>query len=414
LTKDDISWMYEALNADFNVGVFDACYAGSLDEAVLSMKGVDMLHGVSLVDQLPEEVLTTEGNIWFVSSGPREVSYEDEKLGGVFTHFFIEALHNAPKEGAGIPLDNVWQYARSRTVAYTSRHGHRQNPQQLVSRLKSTAPLYFSFPSERNSTLVLAEELEGDFVVSYADGQLVDTLDKKAGAALEIPVLSGTATVALYKAGEALLQDNLVLEEGSRVVIKATNGDDSTIKLGRQESTLWTKGLADITLEAKRQTAGWSVLLGPLCQYQLGSDDYLFIDQRFGLGTRLDHNKSVLSFDLSYGQGEGNFTAWSYTVDGLVASAQAGYGFDLGTIRLTLLGGLAGGVLWQKSAASTRNSAMAGATLGVNLLWSTESPVSCALNIQGGLFRVPGSGRDAPYYFAPSGSMGMSCYYRLK
>ena len=65
-----------------------------------------------MIRDLPSEVLSANGSIWYVSSGSGQPSYEDDQLGGVFTHFFIEALEKAEQDGPGITLERIWQYVR--------------------------------------------------------------------------------------------------------------------------------------------------------------------------------------------------------------------------------------------------------------------------------------------------------------
>ena len=100
---------------------------------------------------------------------------------GVLQTLHPVALEKAPVDGPGITLEDIWHYVRKHTLAYTTRHNRRQVPQQFVARLRSTAPLYFSFPVERSARLVLSESLQGRFVLAYADGQLVETIDKPRG-----------------------------------------------------------------------------------------------------------------------------------------------------------------------------------------------------------------------------------------
>lgn len=88
LTNADLVKLFEAFDGTFNIGFFDACHAGSF--RVLP-KG--MTHKpYNPIRELPREVLGSTGTMWFASSSPDELSYEDPELGGLFTHFFVEAF----------------------------------------------------------------------------------------------------------------------------------------------------------------------------------------------------------------------------------------------------------------------------------------------------------------------------------
>lgn len=47
--------------------------------------------GFDLLRELPDDTLNVSGSVWMFSSGAEEISIEDKELGGVFTHYFIEA-----------------------------------------------------------------------------------------------------------------------------------------------------------------------------------------------------------------------------------------------------------------------------------------------------------------------------------
>ena len=83
LTAQDINIIFkEKINAKVELGFFDACFSGSLDPKVLKAPNI--------LDKLPQDVLQSQGSVWFTSSKKDQYSHEDKELGGVFTHFFIE------------------------------------------------------------------------------------------------------------------------------------------------------------------------------------------------------------------------------------------------------------------------------------------------------------------------------------
>ena len=84
--------------------------------------------------------------MWFVSSPKDGDSYEDPDLkGGIFTHYFLEAMEKADTDGPGITLHRMWEYASAHTEAHTEEKGHPQEP-ELISELRTNTLLEFSFP----------------------------------------------------------------------------------------------------------------------------------------------------------------------------------------------------------------------------------------------------------------------------
>jgi hypothetical protein len=146
------------------VGIFDACFSGSLDLKRLSGKGLKVLHGFNAFEQMPREVLNSEGTMWFTSSRPDQISYEDDEIGGVFTHYFLEGMEKGQKQGYGVTLESIWEYARSKTQQHTSTTGRPQTPQMMIRNLTSTGPLFFSFPSKRTAALIFDPRIAGRFL----------------------------------------------------------------------------------------------------------------------------------------------------------------------------------------------------------------------------------------------------------
>ncbi|MBN1961415.1 MAG: caspase family protein [Deltaproteobacteria bacterium] len=259
LSTTELASIFRAVGATFQVGVFDACSSGSLEEAPLTIPNTPpvtglppwwtnsapnqdehvertysafglphwWLNGVPAVDQtktkgikpisitnlfseLPGDMLKTEGSIWLASNSGNEVSYEDRRLGGLFTYFFIEALNNAPRDGSGITLENIWNYVRRKTSAYATVQQRRPPRPQLIMHLKTNAPLYFSLPQKRSALLMLNEDIEGGVSIEYLDSGFIDTLHKSKGSALIYQVFSGPAQMRIVTSGRTAYEHKVV------------------------------------------------------------------------------------------------------------------------------------------------------------------------------------------------------------
>ena len=161
LSGGDVDEIFRMMAADVTVGVFDACYSGSVDPTGLDQMGAESAPA-AFMEKLAD--LPAEGDIVFVSSGPEQVSYEDRRLGGVFGHFFGEALQNARATGPGITLDSIWEYTKSRTEKHIVSRGRIQTPERRT-RMKESGLLFFSYPTGRTESLVLGDRVEGRYIL---------------------------------------------------------------------------------------------------------------------------------------------------------------------------------------------------------------------------------------------------------
>jgi hypothetical protein len=177
--------------------------------------------GLNLFRALPKDMLSARGNVWLVSSSPTQVSYEDQRLGGVFTHFFLEALERAEPDGPGITLERIWNYARSETVIYTTARDRPQTPKQIVSKLESSAPIYFSFPSARDARPVLSASVRGRFLLAYQGGHVSELIEKQEGETVALDVYPGRARL-LFVAPEGRTEHELELRSRSVTRIEET------------------------------------------------------------------------------------------------------------------------------------------------------------------------------------------------
>jgi hypothetical protein len=414
LTAQELAGVFRTVDATFRIGVFDACYSGSLEATALSEKGIELTPGINLFGELPDEVLTAEGSVWLVSSGPGEVSYEDQTLGGVFTHFIIEALERAPADGPGITLDSVWNYARRKTVAYTSRRRRRQVPQQLVTKLRASGPLYLSFPAKRSARLVLAGSLAGRFVLTYADGQLMESIDKRRGAREDVPVYPGSAVLSFYRDGQVLVQENIRFVEGAPVVLRGPQDLPPIRRPGEGTTDLWIKGAGGNTLVATATEPRFSAILGAGLYQAVGEKGILAPERGVLAWARLDHGAVALLAGIGYGRAAEEYSTWSYALDAWHGELRGGLALNVGSARLT--GGLlfAADHSWQRYGDGSRRRAWTLQPGGfAALLYPSSQIVSVELSAAAGPARSPGVGQRTEAVWSMRASVGVAVMLRL-
>jgi len=400
LTGKDVGEVFSTVGAGFNIGVFDACYSGNLDASALAQKGISLSAG-NIFRELPDEVLTAEGSIWYVSSGPGEVSYEDQELGGVFTHFFTQALENANIDGPGITLEDIWHYTRNKTLQHTSAHGRRQLPRQYVARLRSTGPLYFSFPVHRDATLVVAEAVEGDFLLSYADGQLTERFHKVRGERQELAVYPGKARVVLLDPnGEVFLQDELQLRAGQRVALRTSADESPSVQIGGRAQVLWAKGLGghELRAEVVEPHPTWSVALG--YRFFLVPQGFLAA-RHYGMAeARVDVGHWVVGAHVGYGEMQQTVGSWSYSLDALALGASAGFAWNIGPVRLTAGAALSVDYLWQTFGdGETRSRVVFFPAAVADLYVPITHRFGMAVAARSAVAKLPGAGKEAESYW---------------
>ncbi len=411
LHANELAAMIRSMNAEFSVSIFDACHAGSL-----SPKGIRSTPGLNLFRELPQEVLEAKGSVWYVSSGPGQASYEDEKIGGVFTHFFIEALNRAPIEGPGITLDRVWHYARQKTVRYTADRKRRQDPQQHVAKLTSTAPIYFSFPLERSATIVLAQALQGQFALTYGDGQLTELIAKSKGRLKEVAVYPGQAQLSVLEQGKLIAVHPLKLRPHEKLVINESIALEPEMALGQTTSALWEKGMSNQNLSASVVQPGTTWLLGTAYAYDFGPAGQLMPNHQLSAKLRGDYASFWGALRLGWGTGRQEFEAWRYRAHAAVGELSVGYDWALNRTHLGLGFNLGVARLWQKydDGAKRQGWRLTPAATASLLFGRPGMPVYWEVTASAGPTRTPGVGFNAELIWGYCGSVGVSIYFRLK
>jgi len=407
LTGDDLAAIYKEMDATLSVGLFDACFSESL---ALQGKGAIATPGFNPLTELPEEVLNAEGTVWFVSSRPDEQSYEDREIGSLFTYYFLESFTEAQPDGVAITLDEMWEYTRRRTSAHAARYGRAQNPVKIVRHLKSRGPLYFSFPSERRARVRFTPEVEGEFLIQYQHGALVERVSKPAGQPLEVALYEGEVLLSRLQPGqtERAPSQRLTLAPGSEVTVRPSDTPAPLRGPGYGEASIRSKGgLTELEVSEQR----WRASLDLGLAYGLGvtRPELLAGLHRLELGAAFAHGPINLDLDLSYGYNTGDFTTWSYQLHEVGLRAMAGYGLRLGTLRLDLqLGGAP--LLGFVGYASGRERQQLALWLGgaARLRWALPFFPWLALNarLSAGALRAQGLAlRDEQAYWSPSAGL---------
>ena len=325
LTSEDIKYIFNRVDAKLKIFFVDACYSGSI-----LPKGVVPIRNEN--DIIPKEVIQTEGNVWLFSSDPDNVSYEGEDYGGIFTHFFIEALEEASYKGTGITFHSIWEYTFIETMNYAEELGVIQQPSIASKNLKESGLFYFSFPEGRIARLILEDPVHGEFILSYSNWEYSEVIIKKAGERLEIPVFPGR--VRLTGAGkniseEFLLSDKIVLSNNSDIdKIMGTNR--------KKVGALSMKGEEEMVIT--QLDSDFDPMLGVRLELSDISDNLLMPGRLVGVGFSLDWSHLHLGLSVGYGFNHQAFDSWDYDVHAINGELQLGFGVDLKQARLNISG----------------------------------------------------------------------------
>lgn len=396
--------------ADMRVGVLDACASASLTDDDLLEKGMTPLPSFDLIGELPERELNTEGIQWLFSSGPDEKSFEDATLGGVFTHFFTEALTRAPSDGYGITLDAIWDYARTRTTTFANRHARAQTPVR-VNRTVAKGPLHFSLRPQRPSILVLGPEVFGKVALYYA-GDLLLAFDKVAGTTLEKRVPSGTADIIIVKGDARQTIDGARFAPGARVFVDPHAAVRPTPRFGRALTV--AKGAdADLHVLVEDPDAT-TFLLGAGYGSAVGPDVLLAPLHTVSLAARLDHGPWVAGLSVGYGFDDRAFSAWGYDADGVVVGGRFGYGVDLGSTRLAAHASGSYGALWQRfDDGASRRGHVVSAGGGLSAAFDLGAALVLEAHVDGAARQTKGAGDGSTYRWSPVVHLGAALLVAL-
>jgi hypothetical protein len=417
LFDDTLTELFNSVGADFSVGVFDACYAGSL-YSELKEKGIRPEQAFNIGQTLPSEVLSAKGSVWLVSSGSDQPSYEDDHLGGVFTHFFIEALVKAEPDGPGITLERIWQYAQKKTTRYAAQRSRRQVPEQLVYKMRAQGPVYFSFPRPRSATLVLSKELEGKFALSYASGHLTEVFTKKRGSQESIPVFAGDARLILLS-GDATEnpERTFTLGEGGTLVIQPLREPVTTPTVGERATSLLFKGKdteVDKNISVTHLEPGVSVLAGASGGISLASEKVAHPRYLASIPVRIDWDRVFGVAAASFGYRSETYSAWGYRLYMAGGAIGAGYGFDVWRLRLCGKGLLGFAHIWQQYDSHRRKQGWSfQPKLEIGALFPRNRNYLIEVSLNMGSAYGPSISQALTNEWCFYGGAGLAIYYRI-
>lgn len=330
LTSEDLALIFRDMGASMTFGMFDSCFSGSLDLHSLRAKGVRVLSGFNPIQELPREILSTQGTMWMVSSGADQVSYEDAQLGGVLTHFFIEGLEKARADEFGISIDSIWEYASRETQRYTAGLGRTQTPQKMVRELTASGPVYLSYRRQRDAELRFAPAVAGQFLLRYETGELSELVVKSAGTALRLSLFPGPLWIE--RVGNGTRERQRVELVASGTVTVGTNDNWNGAPMLGQRRIAHKGGLADIVMvqEAPHTTGA----VGMAYRLSLGPEDSVSPLHGLELGARIDHGALAAGIELGRGWRSRSYEAWSYQTQQTDLSAFIGPAWNVGLLRL--------------------------------------------------------------------------------
>jgi hypothetical protein len=330
LTSDDLTKIFRDMGASFTFAMFDACFSGSLDPHEPRAKGLRVLSGFNPFDELPREILNSRGSMWVASSRAGEVSYEDEKLGGVLTHYFIEGLEKAGADEFGVSLDALWEYASRQTQRHTSRLGRPQTPQKMVRELTATGPVYMSYRRTRDATLVFAPEVSGQFLVRYETGELSELVAKPLGIPLRLAIFPGSLWIERVDNGS---RERQRVELASNGILTVSAGDNWNVTPLPGRQVMKHKGdIADVVIIHDAPTLTASLDVG--ARLARVPENGISPPSTWQLGLRFDHGHLGLGLAVGMGWCERSYATWSYQVRSLDGAIMLGPAWNWGRVRL--------------------------------------------------------------------------------
>ena len=338
---EEIARHFTEMPVNLRIAIFDACNSEGLREDGLLSKRITPLKGLDF-SSFPEEVLNSTGTIWYFSSKATEDSYEDPKLGGVLTHFLIEALERPSSGPDGTTLDEIWRDTARRTREYTYKAGVEQTPCSH-NRTKSTGEVYFAWGEVRSTKLVLGADVDGTLALVYAEGRVIPITGKSKGVELELRVYPGSAELVELTKGEVHRIRTLEFKPEGEIHVGAVSEDRLPMGYG---VTLVPKGMEEVRTVASVDVTA-HISFGITYGMQLEDDVSLLPRHVIGANVRTDFGQLVFIVQGAYETDSRKFSTWSYKLHGIRGAFRLGYGFDIGKVRLAPLGGATLGKVWQ-------------------------------------------------------------------
>jgi hypothetical protein len=184
--------------------------------------------------------------------------------------------------------------------------------------------------------------------------------------------------------------------------------------LGQTSQELWEKGFGTQILTATVVRPGTSVLVGAGYEHGFVPDGLMLPQHLFSLGLRLDRSGLTAGARLGYGTTRQEFEAWAFQAHALLGEMRAGYGWDLGRMRMTAGAFVGLARLWQEyDDGQTRTGWLfrPGVTLG--LLYPTDGRVAVEFLLDTGLCLAPGAGAESDNLWRGFAALGLSVFLRF-
>ena len=407
VTGADLSGIIEAMDAQLTVGFFDSCRSGSMR---LRAKDGEIL-AFNPARVLPEAVSNAEGMIWAASSKSDQQSWEDPSVGGLFTHYFIEAFSRAPREDFGIGLQAMLRYAQDKARRHAERGGVEQTPVVNMSDLILEGPIRFSFPDEPRATLQLAESLEGEFLLEYLPDGLVERFHKRRGAPVEVAVHPGHVTLRAMNGEDSGPTWEVELEAGNSLTLGLDNLDVYRPRPapGLGDFDIAPKGDRATDIKARRRAFDRDVFIGAGYRFSPHGDGNLGPEHVIGTDVALVSGRWFAAIGVGYGRGREEFSAWGYELDALVLGAEVGIGWLFSAWRADIVvGGEVAANHVRYHSGRTRDAPGLGPSIGVRL-WANVLGVAWTAKTSVAARSTEGIGfddRDRQWTLGPQVSLG--------
>lgn len=200
--------------SDIHVVILDSCYSGNF----IRTKG-----GQKKKPFLMDDSSVVKGHAYLSSSSEKESSQESDEIeSSYFTNAMITGLRGAADTSGDnkVSLTELYSYAFNDTLSKTEESvAGPQHPNYNIT-LVGSGDLILSDISSAESSVIIAKEAEGRFIIRDARGKLISEINKSKGIPITMALSAGTYTVVVItetstKQGTFILNvnDTFLIEE---------------------------------------------------------------------------------------------------------------------------------------------------------------------------------------------------------
>lgn len=337
LALADLRTRFSDPRVSLRIGIIDACRGGGWT----GTKG--------LSETAPFEVdlpsaLASEGSVLIASSSGLEDAHESETLGGsFFTHHWIAALRGAAdRNGDGqVTLNESFEYARAYTIRDTALHTASPQHPSFAMQLKGRHDLPLVTLHAASSVLAV-DQREGPLELVHLDSGVIVLEVPKGPRNLRLAVVPGRYVLRRRDAGKVWAQEfeirpgqsahideqGLTLVGNAALAIKSAAPRPltlTTLPRGKQELTVWLGVSHGAGLGATFAAASSGPQIGLVAPRGL-TDRWQWILPTFAFVYRGGEHGGLEWLPW------GGLVSWGMggsSIEGFVATAQPGAGFDL-------------------------------------------------------------------------------------